>query len=158
MNGWYKITFSNSCWQSLGNRRIGRSLRRWEDRSEIALRETRFGFVKLIYLDGVRVKTVDFWDRHLNSWPSTLKQECPTESCDFCCVEFTVFIPLFILPIFVTRLDEEELHSSKARINTRWTGVFGRVYVLKYVLWFTLIYIIIFNTSSLSWLIFSTNI
>jgi len=70
--------------------------------------------------------------------------------CDFCCVEFTRFIPLFTLPIFVMRLNEEELHTSKAQINTRWTGVFGHVYVLKYVLWFTLIYIIIFNTSSLS--------
>lgn len=60
---------------------------------------------------------------------------------DFCCVEFTRFIPLFTLPIFVMRLEEEELHASKAQKNTRWADIFRHAHVLKYVLRVTLIYI-----------------
>jgi len=44
---------------------------------------------------------------------------------DFCCIEFTRFIPLFTLPIFVMSLDEEHLHASKAQTNTRWADIRG---------------------------------
>lgn len=77
---------------------------------------------------------------------------------NFCCVEFTRFIPLFTLLISVMRIEEEELHASKTQTNTRWADIFRHAYVPRYLLRVTLIYIIFIYTASLSCPIFSTNI